>query len=354
MRITFILQGWITIPVGGLKIIYEYANRLVERGHNVTVLHPLDFESRYARFRQELVRARRCIGTLVRGRWFDFHHAVNFRVTPTLAEEYVPDADAVIATCWPTAVKVKDYSPQKGEKYYFIQLYETWIEDRRHIDLTWKFSMQKIVVAKWLKAVAEEMKESAVWVPNAIDFRKFSVQVPIDQRNVHSLGMLYHRTDWKGFDDGVSAASIVAKKYPDISLTIFGAYPRPKNLPPWITYIKRPSERSLAELYNSTSIFIHTSWIEGWGLTPAEAMACGCAVVATNSRGILDYAEHEKNALISPPRSPQRLAENIITLIEDNAKRIRLARAGYDRIKQFTWDSSVDRFEQALSKNIRN
>src|SRR5574337_897736 len=170
MRVTFILQGWTTIPVGGLKIVYEYADRLVERGHEVNLLHPLDFDGKHRRFWQELIRTRRCFGSLVRGRWFRFQRAVNFLVTPTLAEKYVPDADVVIATCWPTAIKVNEYSAQKGEKYYFIQHYEAWLRDRKHVDLTWKFEMQKIVVAKWLKAVAEEMGEGAVWVPNAIDF----------------------------------------------------------------------------------------------------------------------------------------------------------------------------------------
>ncbi len=40
MKITFILPGPGCTPVGGYKVIYEYANRLAKLGNEVTVVHP--------------------------------------------------------------------------------------------------------------------------------------------------------------------------------------------------------------------------------------------------------------------------------------------------------------------------
>jgi len=40
MRITFLMPGYMWTPSGGYRVIYEYANRLVDRGHHVTVVHP--------------------------------------------------------------------------------------------------------------------------------------------------------------------------------------------------------------------------------------------------------------------------------------------------------------------------
>lgn len=40
MKITFVLVSSGQNPVGGFKIVYEYANCLAARGHNVTIIHP--------------------------------------------------------------------------------------------------------------------------------------------------------------------------------------------------------------------------------------------------------------------------------------------------------------------------
>jgi len=65
-------------------------------------------------------------------------------------------------------------------------------------------------------------------------------------------------------------------------------------------------------------------------------MACGCGVVATDSGGIREYAEHEKTALLSPPRDPEALAKNLLCLLEDDNLRIQLAEAGHKHIQEFT------------------
>ncbi len=39
MRITFVLPDFVSVPVGGIKVLYELANGLARRGHKVTVLH---------------------------------------------------------------------------------------------------------------------------------------------------------------------------------------------------------------------------------------------------------------------------------------------------------------------------
>src|SRR5258706_3416939 len=40
MRITFLMPGYMWGPSGGFRVVYEYANRLVSRGHEVAVVHP--------------------------------------------------------------------------------------------------------------------------------------------------------------------------------------------------------------------------------------------------------------------------------------------------------------------------
>ena len=81
-----------------------------------------------------------------------------------------------------------------------------------------------------------------------------------------------------------------------------------------------------------------------------EAMACKCAVVATAVGGIPDYAVAGETALVSPPRSPELLAENIIRLVEDEKLLGCLSEAGYDHIREFTWEKSTEELERLFIK----
>ena len=41
MRITFILPGLSRYPSGGFKVVYQYANKFAEDGHQVTIIHDI-------------------------------------------------------------------------------------------------------------------------------------------------------------------------------------------------------------------------------------------------------------------------------------------------------------------------
>jgi glycosyltransferase involved in cell wall biosynthesis len=97
------------------------------------------------------------------------------------------------------------------------------------------------------------------------------------------------------------------------------------------------------------AVYLHTSHIEGWPLPPAEAMACGAALVASANQGVREYAEDGVTALLSPPADPALLADRLATLLGDDALRVHLAAAGAERIAGYSWDTAVDRMERALS-----
>jgi glycosyltransferase involved in cell wall biosynthesis len=75
-------------------------------------------------------------------------------------------------------------------------------------------------------------------------------------------------------------------------------------------------------------------------------------LVSTDNGGVREYAEHEVTALLSPPKNPEALAQNIVRLLENDDLRIRIAKAGHERIQQFTWERSTDLLEQFLKDII--
>lgn len=353
MKITFLLTGPGDKPIGGFKVVYEYANGLVRHGHQVTVVHPalarID-TSRIKRLEKGLRFLRRKLDKSYRpDTWFTLDERVNLLWVPSLAARHVPDGDALVATAWTTAEWAAAYPVSKGRRYYLLQHLETWAAAEQRIMATWRLPLHKIVIARWLQQIAQNLGEQATYIPNGLDFKAFGIDVPLENRAPKTVMMLYHKADWKGSADGLAALKQVQAEVPDLQAIFFGIEPRPENLPSWISYFQTPPQKLLRELYNRAGIFIGPSWTEGWGLPPAEAMICGCSVALTDNGGHREFAQHEVTALLSPPKDPPTLAANIKRLIQDQELRSRLARAGSAYIQNFTWDKSVTQFEQTLS-----
>lgn len=76
---------------------------------------------------------------------------------------------------------------------------------------------------------------------------------------------------------------------------------------------------------------------------------CGAALVCTDIGGHREYAEHERNALMAPPRSPQQLGEALARILTDDGLRQRLAEQALVDISRFTWKAATDRLEATLS-----
>ena len=100
----------------------------------------------------------------------------------------------------------------------------------------------------------------------------------------------------------------------------------------------------LVDWYHTLAIFTLPSVYESFGLVMAEAMACGCALVATNV-GFAHGLEHEEEALILAQAQSPHLVEVLDTLVEDDALRCRIAGNGYERVQDLRWNDAVDRLE---------
>lgn len=355
----FLLPGAASTPVGGVKVAFEYANALVARGWTVRVAMPylLDEEvirrARATPWRRLRRRASYLNRRLRRGylprRWFRLDPRVEVRYLPTPEPRVLPPADAWVATSWRTAAWV---ARTGGARLYLIQGLETWDGPEAEVLGTWKLPLRKVVIARWLEEVARGLGEASHYVPNGLDFEAFGVDVALDARTSPRVLMLFHEADGKGSADGVAALEAARRQVPGLEATLFGVPGRPGSLPSWMGYERQPAQRRLRELYNASSIFLAPSWAEGWPLPPAEAMACGCALVATDIGGHREYARDGETALLAPPRDPPALAAQLLRALRDRELRLAVARAGNAFIRQFTWERATDRLEGVLREAI--
>jgi L-malate glycosyltransferase len=357
MNVTFLMPCYAWGPSGGFRVIYEYANRLVERGHQVSVVHPRRLkhppsEALTARAwgRKHIRLVREYVSTPDLS-WQYIDPRVNLRFVPTSDARYAPAGDVVFATAWHTVPSVMEYSKAYGEKCYLIQGYETWQAPQDVVDGTWQLPLHKIIVAKWLGEIADRLKCTDVtYIPNAIDQNKYRLTAPIETR-AQQVSMMFSTTKNKGANDGIAALSRAKERHPNMHATLFGVSPRPSSLPEWIEYFENPDQNFLIQsIYNTASIFLSASWSEGFGLPAAEAAACGCAIVSTDSGGVRELVEEGVTGLMSRPKRPDELAANLCTVLQDDNLRISLARAANQSAKRLNWKTSADLMESFLSR----
>lgn len=364
MRVTFVLPSFSTKPIGGVRVAYQYANGLVRRGHEATVVHaaflePWQYLGRLSISREPKVLARGLVD-LVRSRptgvgWQEIDPRVGLRYVPTLRAAHLPDADVVVATAWRTAESVARYPAAKGRKHYLIQHYEVWDGPAHRVDATWRSPMRKIVIAEWLYRHGLELgvpPEDMFRLPNpGIDPEVFRVTKPIAGRRTR-VAMLWSPAPVKGGADGIAALELARREVAGLEAVLFGVRPRPAGLPGWIDYVHDPApDRLVEDVYNTSSIYLCPSWSEGWHLPPAEAMACGCALVSTHIDGVGDYAYEGRTAVLAPVRDSGALAANIVALCRDEDQRVRLALAGNEFIGASTVERSLDAFEHCLKES---
>lgn len=86
-------------------------------------------------------------------------------------------------------------------------------------------------------------------------------------------------------------------------------------------------EPRIAELLTSHQIFVLSTHHEGMPLALVEAMAAGCACVATLVPGVEGVIEHEHTGLLVPPKSPALLAAALQRLLTEPGLAERLGAA---------------------------
>jgi len=355
MRITFIIPGYPWKPVGGFRVVYEYSNHLVQRGHKVTVVHTRRLsnwpppDNFYDWLHRKAVNFRDCVFK-PDVRWQPIDNRVSMLYVPEPEAKYIPDGDAVVATAWGTAEYIVRYPSEKGKKFYLSMDFYPFLGIKEKIEATWRLPLKKIAMSHWIKDMIckSGVKDDDVSIiPCGIDIARFRCINDIIKRPSRIL-MFYSRATYKSAETGIKAMQIVKSEYATVHGVCFGPTRIPVGIPQWMEYSGNISDSNLVKLYNNSSIFLSSSIAEGFAFPPAESMACGCAVAATDCGGIREYAKHEKTALLSPPGNPEMLADNLLRLLKDDSLRIQLATAGHKQIQKFTWEHSTDLLERLL------
>lgn len=122
-----------------------------------------------------------------------------------------------------------------------------------------------------------------------------------------------------------------------------------------VEFVKGISDAELVDLVRSAEVACVPSLYEGFSLPAAEAMATGTPLVATTGGAIPEVAGPDgETCLAVPPGDAGALAAGLSRLLGDPELRVRLGRAGRERVLgHFTWakaaEGTVARYREAIA-----
>lgn len=203
------------------------------------------------------------------------------------------------------------------------------------------------------RKVKEVYKKDSIIIPNFVDTSKFK---PLGKENyILYAGRIY----WsKGIDYLIEAFASVEKQF-DIKLKLAGLgdldlyKEKAKKLGiKNIEFLGSVDNDKMPEIMGKAKIFVlPTVTREGHPKALIEAMACGCACIATDVPGNKELIKNGENGLLVRPKDSNSLKEAIIRIIKDENLRSNLSEKARKMASKFSIENTLYK-EIKLLKNL--
>lgn len=246
-------------------------------------------------------------------------------------------ADVAVATGWQTVHPVLRL-PNCAARTYLVHDYESEFyaasAEKLFAEDTFKHGLHAICSSPWLADVAAGYGATTDQFEFGVDHE---VYAPTGAPRANQMLAFYgrHETARRGVALGLLALEEVLDRRPDVDVVQFGTlHPKKLTRPTRSLGIASPTE--LAELYSTATVGVCLS-LTNYSLIPKEMLACGlpCIDLAHPSAtsvfgqdGPVTFAEE----------TPHGIADAIVSLLDDAARRERLAADGVAFVRDLTWE----------------
>lgn len=357
MRIGIVCPYSFDQPGGVQSHVLQLATHLIERGHHVEVIGPASPGTRVPDFVTRGGRsipvpyngsvARLAFGPIVHRRVKRFIRNGHFDVLH-IHEPNSPSYSmhALFAAHGPIVATYHASSASSWVLRLFRRVLRPQLEKIRG----------GIAVSEMARRwQVEQLGGDPVLIPNGVDIATFQrARLPARESgpvNIVFLGRIDEPR--KGLDILLRALVLLGRGPEDVSVTVIGGG-HPRELP-GVRFVGRVSEEEKARILGAADIYVApNTGGESFGIVLVEAMAAGCAVVASDLEAfaaVVDAHAKEPAGRLFRTGSDSELARVLAALIDDPAARARLVAAGKRRAPRYDW-STVAREVLAVYETV--
>lgn len=236
---------------------------------------------------------------------------------------------------------------EKNETNFFKELFSKYWMYRLIGKLR---GLERMIVLTEKDRQAWTELNNVIAIPNPLPLTPKNTS-PLTEKRVIAVGRYYQE---KGFDLLLESWSKIYKNHPEWRLEIFGdgdrtMYEKLRNKLgiPANCCIINGRTNSIEHEYLNSSIYVCSSRFEGFGMVIVEAMACGLAVVSFDCPwGPSSIIANGEDGILVENGNTDRLAESIISLMDDDDKRNELAKNAIRNVQRFQMDIIANQWKE--------
>lgn len=188
--------------------------------------------------------------------------------------------------------------------------------------------------------------------------KRLELGITPEQKLIGIVARLSRVKDHKNLLDAHSA---IIKIIPEARLMIIGDgelrvelenYSEAKGLKNHVIFLGTRSD--IPELLKILDVFVLCSTSEGLPVTILEAMAAGLPIVATNVGGNPEVIVDNHSGFLVPAKNPQKLAETIISILNDETLACDFGKNGQTRCRElFSLDGMVKKYSELYESALK-
>ena len=195
------------------------------------------------------------------------------------------------------------------------------------VDVADRFLAVSDVLAGELAQAIPSLEGKLAVMPNTVPLHHYTA-TGLDGRRADELLFVGYRKPTKGIATLLRAFADVREARPEARLRLIGRSPTQAIEDGWLELSRElgiedavdfdaPMDRTgIAEAMTRTSLLVHASPRETFGMTTLEALASGTPVVATRSGGISHVLEDSRLGELVPPQDSRALARGVLRALE--------------------------------------
>ncbi len=272
-----------------------------------------------------------------------------WRVLPT---RVLASADTVVYFSPYQALELSEVAASRAARVFYA-MHDHTRTDAHLVDV--QTLRQAYQAAEHVIALSEETRRhllelgvhSEAVVPAGVDPSIFYPAPKADSGPLRILGYYWPGEPRKGAEVLRQALQQIRARHPHVAISLLAS--SGARLPGYDSYSEL-SEPALAALYRRHDIFVYPNTHGGgFGLPPLEAMASGCAVVATKVGAIEDYAQDGVSALLCDPNSADQLVAGLERLIREPDMLLALRTRAVEQAQEWSWRQAAEQMERYLT-----